>query len=96
MVMASKDDAEPGLFRVFAMWVAPEARGHGLGRGLLTAIEAWMISSGATQAQLAVTTEAAVAQRLYESAGYAPDGTVEESPHTPGLVHVSLRKPLGG
>ena len=36
------------------------------------------------------------AERLYESAGYAPDGEVEESPHTPGLLHVSLRKQLAG
>ena len=29
-----------------------------------------------------------------DEAGYEPDGEVEESPHTPGLVHVSLRKRL--
>ena len=90
------DDDEAGLFHVYAMWVAPEARRDGVGRRLLAEIEAWMTSAGAVVSQLSVTSEAAAARRLYESAGYAPDGEVEESPHTPGLLHVSLRKQLAG
>jgi ribosomal protein S18 acetylase RimI-like enzyme len=76
------------------MWVAPEARGSGLGRRLLDELEAWMRASGGETSHLSVTTQAAAAQRLYESAGYVPDGRVEESRHTPGLLHVSLRKRL--
>lgn len=92
MVMGARDDE--GLFHVFGMWVAPEARGRGVGRRLLAAIEEWMSAAGGTTVQLSVTSEAAAAQRLYESAGYVPDGTVEESRHTPGLLHVSLRRRL--
>lgn len=76
------------------MWVAPEARGTGLARRLLDELEAWMRVSGGKTAHLSVTTDAEAAQRLYESAGYAPDGQAEESHHTPGLLHVSLRKSL--
>jgi GNAT superfamily N-acetyltransferase len=94
MVTGSRDDSEAGLFHVYAMWVAPEARGQGVGRRLLAGIEAWMISFEATVSQLSVTNEAAAAQALYEAGGYAPDGSVEESPHTPGVLHVSLRKRL--
>jgi ribosomal protein S18 acetylase RimI-like enzyme len=94
MVTGRRDDDEAELFHVYAMWVAPEARGHGVGRRLLTEIEAWMTSCGGVISQLSVTNEAAAARSLYESAGYTPDGEVEESTHTPGLVHNSLRKRL--
>jgi ribosomal protein S18 acetylase RimI-like enzyme len=94
IVTGRRDDHEAGLFHVYAMWVAPEARRDGVGRRLLAEIEAWMTSCGAAVSQLSVTSEAAAARHLYESSGYEPDGEVEESPHTPGLVHVSLRKRL--
>lgn len=95
IVTGARDEHETELFHVYSMWVAPEARGRGLGRRLLAGIEVWMRDSGGKTAQLSVTNEAAAAQRLYESAGYVPDGEVEESPHTPGLVHISLRRRLG-
>lgn len=94
IVTGARDDDDPALFHVYAMWVAPEARGSGLGRRLLDELEAWMRASGGETAHLSVTTEAEAAQRLYEAAGYAPDGHVEESRHTQGLRHISLRKLL--
>jgi ribosomal protein S18 acetylase RimI-like enzyme len=94
MVAAYRDEDQPALFHVIAMWVAPEARSRGVGRRLLAGIEAWISSCGGELVQLSVTNEAAAAWRLYELAGYEPDGTVEESPHTPGLRHESLMKPL--
>ena len=74
------------------MWVAPEARGRGVGRRLLAEIEAWIASCGGVTVQLSVTNEAAAARRLYEAAGYEADGAVEDSPHTPGVLHTSLTK----
>lgn len=94
IVTGARDDDDPVLFHVYSMWVAPEARRTGLGRRLLAELEAWMRASGGETSQLSVTTEAAAAQRLYESAGYEPDGEVEESRHMPELVHISLRKCL--
>lgn len=41
-----------------------------------------------------MTDEAPAARRLYESAGYQPDGHGAELGHTPGHVEVSLRKRL--
>ena len=94
MVAAYRDEVQRNLFHIVAMWVAPEVRRAGIGRLLLRQIEAWIRSCGGTAAQLSVTTAATAARRLYESAGYAPDGRRTESSHTPGLVEVSLTKEL--
>jgi ribosomal protein S18 acetylase RimI-like enzyme len=94
IVTAARDQDDPTLYHVYAMWVAPEARRRGLGRRLLEELETWVRASGGQTSQLSVTSSAAAAKRLYESAGYVPDGQIEESRHTPGLLHVSLRKQL--
>lgn len=94
IVTGSRDDDDPALFHVYAMWVAPEARRRGVARRLLDEIETWIRDSGGETSQLSVTGDATAAQHLYESAGYAPDGSVEESRHTRGLMHIGLRKRL--
>ena len=96
LVTGRRDDTDRHVFHVFAMWVAPEARRTGVGRRLLDEIERWMTSSGGTLAKLSVTNEAAAARRLYESAGYEPDGQTAESRHTPGLLEIGMRKQLAG
>jgi ribosomal protein S18 acetylase RimI-like enzyme len=94
MVGAYRDETNPRLFHIFAMWVAPEVRRAGIGRLLLGEIEDWIRSRGGSSAHLSVTTGASAARRLYEGAGYQPDGGEVESGHTPGLVEVSLVKNL--
>jgi ribosomal protein S18 acetylase RimI-like enzyme len=94
MVAAYRDEVQRDLFHIVAMWVAPEVRRTGIGRLLLGQIEAWIRSCGGSAVQLSVTTAATAARRLYESAGFAPDGRRTESTHTPGLVEVSLTKEL--
>jgi ribosomal protein S18 acetylase RimI-like enzyme len=95
IVAAYRDDAEVRLYHVYAMWVAPESRGRGLGRRLLQAIEDWIAESTGTSVQLEVADAAEAASRLHDSAGYVPDGQQSPSPHTPGVTHISLRKRLG-
>ena len=94
IVAAYRDTAEEQLFHVFSMWVAPEVRRTGLGRRLLGAIEAWIAECGGTRAQLSVADTALAAARLYETNGYEPDGEQTASPHTPGVIHISLHKQL--
>ena len=94
MVAAYRDEADKRLFRIVAMWVAPDMRRSGIGRLLLRAIETWIRSCGGTAAQLSVTTAASAARHLYASEGYEPDGGRAESGHTAGLVEVSLTKQL--
>jgi ribosomal protein S18 acetylase RimI-like enzyme len=96
LVAAYRDELEPTLFHVVAMWVAPEARREGIGRRLLGEIEQWIASCGGECAQLAVADRAPAAMRLCDAAGYRPDGERAESPHTPEVSHVSLRKQLAG
>jgi ribosomal protein S18 acetylase RimI-like enzyme len=94
LVGAYREDGDATLYRVIAMWVAPECRGQGLGRRLLVEIEGWIASVGGTTVQLEVASGAGEAVALYESAGYRPDGRRSPSPTTPGVDHVGLRKHL--
>jgi ribosomal protein S18 acetylase RimI-like enzyme len=95
LVAGSRDDDDPDVYGVFAMWVDPKARGRGVGRRLLHELEDWIRASGGKVARLSVTNEAAAAQALYESEGYEPDGTSRPSRHTEALVEIGLRKRLG-
>jgi ribosomal protein S18 acetylase RimI-like enzyme len=51
--------------------IAPEARGNGLGRGLVTSILHWAGANGAANAFLQVDVENTVAISLYRSLGFA-------------------------
>ena len=94
IVGAYRDETDPVLFHIIAMWVDPDARGEGIGRQLLAHIEGWIRSCNGRAVQLHVTTTASAARRLYETAGFEPDGDRRDSSHTPGLAEVSLRKTL--
>jgi GNAT superfamily N-acetyltransferase len=94
LVSAFRDEEAANVFEVVGMWVAPEARGRGVGRRLLEEIETWIASCGGIEVRLAVTNVATAARGLYESVGYVPDGRADKSPHTPGLVELGMRRPL--
>ena len=55
------------------LFVAPEARGQGIGAALLAAAEAHARDVGAVRLVLQTATGNAAAQRLYERAGWTPD-----------------------
>jgi GNAT superfamily N-acetyltransferase len=93
-VTAVRDSKRSDVFNIYAMWVAPEQRGSGLGARLIAAAERWIAEAGGCEAALSVTTASPAAQRLYARAGYEPDGTSVPSQHTPGLIEINLRKPL--
>jgi ribosomal protein S18 acetylase RimI-like enzyme len=60
------------IARLYSLATAPAARGRGVARALLDAIEADAVHRGATQMRLEVRTDNAAAIALYERAGYAP------------------------
>ena len=74
--MASGGSApdHPEFAAVYGMWVAPEARGHGVGAALLRAVEGWARETGYSHIGLGVTTTNASAIRLYATAGYSELG----------------------
>ena len=94
MVSAFHDEEDEHVFQIVGMWVAPEARREGIGRRLLVEVENWIESCGGTEIHLGVTNVATAARRLYETAGYAPDGREDPSRHTPGVVEIRMRKRL--
>ncbi|GGY12598.1 GNAT family N-acetyltransferase [Streptomyces tanashiensis] len=68
-------DAVPELRSV---WVAREARGHGLAARLIGSVESWAHGTGADTLRLSVLAANAPAVALYERLGYAADGGTGE------------------
>jgi GNAT superfamily N-acetyltransferase len=60
-----------GAAYIKRMWVAPEARGHGLGRRLLNALEEKARTLGYRIVRLDTEKSLTEAQQLYRSSGYA-------------------------
>lgn len=59
---------------LFSMWVAPDARGQGVGMALIDAVKGWAVAAGYPGLGLGVTTTNAPAIELYERAGFADTG----------------------
>ncbi len=70
-------DEEAELLDVGAMWVDPEVRRHGIGRGLIDAALDWGRAAGAKRAELWVTCGSEAAERLCADAGFATTSEVE-------------------
>ncbi|WIX75020.1 GNAT family N-acetyltransferase [Amycolatopsis carbonis] len=69
------DDA--GVVDLQTMYVAPSARGHGVGDALIEAVTAWATSQGANSVRLQVFEDNAAAIALYRRCGFLDDGTVQ-------------------
>ncbi|HEY5949134.1 MAG TPA: dihydropteroate synthase [Kofleriaceae bacterium] len=67
---------------LYAMWVAPEARGTGAGKALVEAGLRWARSRAALEVELRVSDLHEPARRLYERCGFVDTG--ERSPLRPG------------
>ena len=71
----SPDDPRRG--HLYAMWVAPEGRRLGAGRGLIDAVMRWARLAGAATLFLRVTAQAPEARALYRAMGFVETGQVE-------------------
>ncbi len=89
------DDDDPALAHLYAMWVAPEARGTGAGRALLDAVLAWAADRGAERLTTSVTDGNAAATALYTAAGFSDTGRREPLGHSEAVVAV-LERRVGG
>jgi len=74
MAMGGPAPGRPDAAGLYGMWVAPEARGQGLGAALIEAVEGWARSVGYAFIGLGVTTGNEAAIRLYERQGFADIG----------------------
>ena len=74
------------------MWIAPSARGLGLGRRLLDRLEACAVARGARLAQIETNSDLAEALALYRSAGWVEVPAFNDEPY----ADIWLQKPLGG
>jgi GNAT superfamily N-acetyltransferase len=81
--------------RLVSMWVAPHARGQGVGSQLVAAVVEWARHHDATSVQLWVTEANAAARRLYESCGFVLSGGRQTLPSNPLLSEVAMRLALG-
>jgi GNAT superfamily N-acetyltransferase len=71
----------PGLAEIKRMYVAPSARGRGMGRTLLQALEAAAVDLGCDRARLDTAASFTEAVALYRSAGYADIPDYNGNPH---------------
>jgi GNAT superfamily N-acetyltransferase len=65
---------------LFAMWVAPKARGWKVGSALVDAVVSWARNENYKRVLLDVADENTVAIRLYESCGFIPTGKTSTLP----------------
>lgn len=105
--LAIDGDETVGLVRTFvapedvtsaelvSMWVAPHARGQGVGRQLVAAVVEWARHHDANSVQLWVTETNAAARRLYETCGFVLSGGRQTLPSDPLLSEVAMRLDLG-
>jgi ribosomal protein S18 acetylase RimI-like enzyme len=85
------DDDDPALAHLYAMWVAPAARGSGAGRALVDAVLAWATDRGAERLTTSVTEGSAAAAALYAAAGFSDTGRREPLGHSEAVVAVLER-----
>ncbi|HUX03914.1 MAG TPA: GNAT family N-acetyltransferase [Acidimicrobiales bacterium] len=69
-------DLHPGTHWLYAMYVAPAARGGGLARMLVDAVAQWASGEGARAIHLHVGSQVPRARAFYEKIGFRPTGEV--------------------
>jgi ribosomal protein S18 acetylase RimI-like enzyme len=73
---AGGDSSDPAVAALTSLWVAPEARGQGIGDRLIETIAGWSRSSGYRRLVLWVADGNDRAERLYERNGFTRTGDV--------------------
>ena len=77
-----------GTVRLVSMWVAPQARGHGVGDALITAVRRWAAGQGNMLLELDVVVTNPAARALYARHGFAVVGTATTERHEAPELHL--------
>ncbi len=72
---------EPGVAEIKRMWLAPRARGQGLGRVLLAALESACRAAGHRIVRLDTNAHLEAAIGLYRSSGYRERSAYNDNPY---------------
>jgi GNAT superfamily N-acetyltransferase len=83
-----------GTLDATGMWVAPVARGQGLGERFIDEIVAWGRQRGAVRMEFAVTETNAVAITLYRRLGFRPTGRRKALASNPALTGMFMARLL--
>jgi ribosomal protein S18 acetylase RimI-like enzyme len=87
-------ETDSGVAHIYQMWVAPEARGKGIGKSFLDHIAVWATAKNCDSLALSVTTTSDAAVGLYLSSGFVASGQVEELREGAALVIQSMMRGL--
>lgn len=88
MVNAALQD--DGHVEVTGLWSVPEARGRGIGLGLMEACRAWAREKKVPRIRLWVNAANDSARRLYERTGYVPLGEPRPGTRDPTRSYVRM------
>jgi GNAT superfamily N-acetyltransferase len=87
LAVGARHHIHPADAGLYAMWVAPEARGEGAGLALVRAVTEWAHGAGFATLRLDVGDANEPAVRLYARAGFVPTGVVGALP--PPRAHIT-------
>jgi ribosomal protein S18 acetylase RimI-like enzyme len=87
-------EAEESKLNLISMWVAPEARGRGVGPELIAAAKRSCRAQGFRELWLWVAQHNATALRLYESAGFKATGRTEPLDRKPSVIEHEMKVDL--
>jgi GNAT superfamily N-acetyltransferase len=80
LVRGTRHDTLKHTGYLISLWVAPEARGHGIGASLVAAVVRWAKTQGFQRLLLDVGETNAPAIALYTRTGFAPNGKTSTLP----------------
>jgi GNAT superfamily N-acetyltransferase len=91
MVAGVRDESDPAIIHLMAMWVHPKIRGSGGADELVEAVVAWAQSEGAKWVRLKVIQGNDRARHFYERMGFCPTGH-EEVRERDGLIEIQMER----
>ena len=91
IVAGLRDETDPGVVHLMAMWVHPKIRGSGGADDLVAAVVSWAQSEGAKIVQLNVIQGNDRARRFYERNGFRNTGQ-EAIRQRDGLIEIQMER----